>query len=273
MRANVRDITLAEPAMRDLDYQGLELPILTEQELLEQTWNLEEQPRVEGHDVEASGEREAEQSKRARDEEEGSESSRTKRPRVDVEVPQEETLNVATEPPEMPAAPVRSGEVPEVLVTPAVTELPKRRTSPQQLDLEQAALDPALVLPEPVPQDVAEFVPQDRVEVADQGQSPPVAQPDAPPADAPGGDFLQPLIPGGGPRREGRGKKKVNDGAQVDEVYHLRGQDIKVRFHYLIELSDTSDLYFLFCIVEPDARGLEAQPSLRGCCTRPGPNV
>merc|ERR1719320_851963 len=79
------------------------------------------------------------------------------------EVPQEETLNVATEPPEMPAAPVRSGEVPEVLVTPAVTELPKRRTSPQQLDLEQAALDPGLVLPEPVPQDVADFVPQDRV--------------------------------------------------------------------------------------------------------------
>merc|ERR1712013_538983 len=131
------------------------------------------------------------------------------------------TLNVATEPPEMPAAPVRSGEVPEVLVTPAVTELPKRRTSPQQLDLEQAALDPALVLPEPVP--------QERVEVADQGQSSTAAaQGDVPPADAPGGDFLQPLIPGGGPRREGgRGKKKVNDGAQVDEVMHLRGQDMK----------------------------------------------
>ena len=244
MRANVRDITLAEPAMRDLDYQGLDLPILTEQELLEQTWNLEEQPRVEGHDVEASGEREAGQSKRARDEEEGSESSRTKRPRVDVEVPQEETLNVASEPAEMPAAPVRSGEVPEVLVTPAVTELPKRRTSPQQLDLEQAALDPGLVLPEPVPQDVADFVPQDRVEVADQGQSSPAGAQ----ADAPGGDFLQPLIPGGGPRREGRGKKKVNDGAQVDEVMHLRGQDMKVRFHYLIELSEfVRSLFPLLC--------------------------
>merc|ERR1711962_27771 len=205
-----------------------DLPILTEQELLEQTWNLEEQPRVEGHDVEASGEREAEQSKRVRDEEEGSESSRTKRPRVDVEVPQEETLNVAREPPEMPAAPVRSGEVPEVLVTPSVAELPKRRTSPQQLDLEQAALDPALVLPEPVPQDVAEPVPQDRVEVPDQSQSSPAAaQAEVPQADAPGGDFLQPLIPGGGPRREGRGKKKVNDGAQVDEVKQLLGQDIK----------------------------------------------
>ena len=252
MRANVRDITLAEPAMRDLDYQGLELPILTEQELLEQTWNLEEQPRVEGHDVEASGDREAGQSKRGRDEEEGSESSRTKRPRVDVEVPQEETLNVATEPPEMPAAPVRSGEVPEVLVTPAVTELPKRRTSPQQLDLEQAALDPALVLPEPVPQDVADFVPQDRVEVADQGQSPPAgAQADAPPADAPGGEFLQPLIPGGGPRREGRGKKKVNDGAQVDEVDHLRGQDIKVRIQYLIELSEFVRSLFPFLCSGP----------------------
>ena len=225
MRANVRDITLAEPAMRDLDYQGLDLPILTEQELLEQTWNLEEQPRVEGHDVEASGEREAGQSKRARDEEDGSESLRTKRSRVDEEVPQEETLNVATEPPEMPAAPVRSGEVPEVLVTPAVTELPKRRTSPQQLDLEQAALDPGLVLPEPVP--------QDQVEAPDQGQSSPaVAQADAPPADAPDGEFLQPLIPGGGPRREGRGKKKVIDGAQVDEVNHLRGQDKKVRIQY-----------------------------------------
>merc|ERR1711962_482805 len=205
-----------------------DLPILTEQELLEQTWNLEEQPRVEGHDVEASGEREAEQSKRVRDEEEGSESSRTKRPRVDVEVAQEETLNVATEPPEMPAAPVRSGEVPEMLVTPAVAELPKRRTSPQQLDLEQAALDPGLVLPEPVLQDVAEPVPQDRVQVPDQGQfSPAAAQAEVSQADAPGGDFLQPLIPGGGPRREGRGKKKVNDGAQVDEVKNLRGQDIK----------------------------------------------
>merc|ERR1719357_2496384 len=204
--------------MRDLDYQGLDLPILTEQELLEQTWNLEEQPRVEGQDVEASGEREAGQPKRARDEEEGSESSSTKRPRVDVEVPQEETLNVATEPPEMPAAPVRSGEVPKVLVTPAVAELPKRRTSPQQLDLEQAALDPGLVLPEPVPQDVAEPVPQDRVEVPDQCQFSPTAAPaEVPQADAPGGDFLQPLIPGGGPRREGRGRKKVNDGAQVAE--------------------------------------------------------
>ena len=91
VRANVRDITLAEPAMRELDYQGMDLPILTEQELLEQTWNLEEQPRVEGQDVEASGERESGQSKRARDKEEGSEPSRTKRPRVDVEVPQEET--------------------------------------------------------------------------------------------------------------------------------------------------------------------------------------
>merc|ERR1719320_1728233 len=97
------------------------------------------------------------------------------------ERPQEETLNVATEPAEMPAAPVRSGEVPEVLVTPAVTELPKRRTSPQQLDLEQAALDPGIVLPEPVP--------QDRVEVADQGRSSPAAAQ----ADAPVGDFLQPL--------------------------------------------------------------------------------
>ena len=232
VRANVRDITLAEPAMRDLDYQGLDLPILTEQELLEQTWNLEEQPRVEGQDVEASGEREAGQPKRARDKEEGSEPSRTKRPRVDVEVPQEETLNVAREPPEMPAAPVRSGEVPEVLVTPAVAELPKRRTSPQQLDLEQAALDPGLVLPEPVPQDVAEPVLQDRVEIPDQGQtSPAAAQDEVPQADAPGGDFLQPLIPGGGPRREGRGRKKVNDGAQVDEVKILRGQDIKVSFH------------------------------------------
>merc|ERR1719495_589917 len=165
---------------------------------------------------------------RARDEEEGSESSRTKRPMVDVEVPQEETLNVAREPPEIPAAPVRSGEVPEVLVTPAVAELPKRRTSPQQLNLEQAALDPGLVLPEPVPQDVAEPVPQDRVEVPDQCQFSPTAAPaEVPQADAPGGDFLQPLIPGGGPRREGRGRKKVNDGAQVDEVKQLRGQDIK----------------------------------------------
>ena len=30
--------------MRDLDYQGLDLPILTDKELLEQTWNLEDQP-------------------------------------------------------------------------------------------------------------------------------------------------------------------------------------------------------------------------------------
>ena len=220
MRANVRDITLNEgTTMRDLDYQGLELPILTDKELLEQTWNLEDQPEqnVAGNDQESHLRDEGEDTgKRRREEEEdGAKSSRKKKARLDNEVEhQEETLHVAVDPPEMPAAPERHGEVPEVVVTPAVTEPPKRRTSPQQLDLEEAAADPALFLPDPVQQDNTE-VPAH----APQG----VAQ-----ADEPEANFLQPLVPAG-PAKSVKGKKKTIPGAQVDEVTQLCAKDIKVR--------------------------------------------
>ena len=215
--------------MRDLDYQGLELPILTDKELLEQTWNLEDQPEenealnAQGVQLEdAEGE---DNGKRGREEEEdGAASSRSKKARTETAVEQqEETLHVAVEPPEMPAAPGRHAEVPEVVVTPAVTELPKRRTSPQQLDLEEAVADPALLLPDPVLQDVAEAQDHDRQDVAQDHAPLDVAQ-----AGESEAEFLQPLVPAG-PQKGGRGKKKINVGAQVDEVTQLRGQDIKVR--------------------------------------------
>jgi len=217
VRANVRDITLNEgTTMRDLDYQGLDLPILTDKELLEQTWNLEDQPEqsVAGNDQGGQvGEDEGEDhGKRRREEEDGAISSGRKKARVENEVePQEETLHVAVDPPEMPAAPGRHEEVPEVVVTPAVTEPPKRRTSPQQLDLEEAAADPAVFLPDPVQQDAPEV--QDH---APQG----VAQVGEPEA-----EFLQPLMPAG-PAKAGRGKKKTTP-AQVDEVTQMSAKDIK----------------------------------------------
>ena len=81
VRATARDFTLAEPSMVDLNYQGLDLPILTEKELLEQTWNLEEESDVlanervglvDGHVVEENGKRGRE------DEDDGITSSRKK---------------------------------------------------------------------------------------------------------------------------------------------------------------------------------------------------
>ena len=208
--------------MRDLDYQGLELPILTDKELLEQTWNLEDQPEeneaLNAQGVQMENAEGADNGKRGREEEEdGAASSRSKKARTETAVEQqEETLHVAVEPPEMPAAPGRHAEVPEVVVTPAVTELPKRRTSPQQLDLEEAVADPALLLPDPVLQDAAEVQDQAPRDVVQAGEPEPEAE------------FLQPLVPAG-PPKGGRGKKKTNVGAQVDEVTQLRGQDIKVR--------------------------------------------
>ena len=206
--------------MRDLDYQGLELPILTDKELLEQTWNLEDQPEeneaLNAQGVQMEDAEGADNGKRGREEkEDGAASSRSKKARTETAVEQqEETLNVAVEPPEMPAAPGRHAEVPEVVVTPAVTELPKRRTSPQQLDLEEAVADPALLPPDPVLQDAAEAQDHAPLDVAQAGE--------------PEAEFLQPLVPAG-PPKGGRGKKKTNAGAQVDEVTQLRGQDIKVR--------------------------------------------
>ena len=213
--------------MRDLDYQGLDLPILTDKELLEQTWNLEDQPEqtVPTNDqggLGEVGEGEAdERGKRAREEEEGgSKASRSipipisKKARVENEVEQQEqTFHVAVDPPEIPAAPGRHGEVPEVVVTPAVTELPKRRTSPQQLNLEEAAADPALGLPDLVPQDVPDIQDQPHQDNAQ--------------ASAPEAEFLQPLVPTELPKG-GKGKKKANAGSQVDELTQLRQQDIKV---------------------------------------------
>ena len=220
VRATARDFTLAEPSMVDLNYQGLDLPILTEKELLEQTWNLEEESDVlanervglvDGHAVEENGKRGRE------DEDDGITSSRKKRARVEEEYHQEDTLHVAVEPLELPPAPGRHGEVPEVVVTPAVTEMPKRRTSPQPLDVDAATVDPALILPGPVQQDVADV----------QGQAPPDDVQNA----AHEAPFLQPLVPAG-PRTGGKGGKK-NVGTQVDEVTHLRAQDIKVKTRLL----------------------------------------
>ena len=83
--------------MRDLDYQGLDLPILTDKELLEQTWNLEDQPEqtVATNDqggLGEVGEGEAdERGKRALEEEEGGVgASRKKKARVENEVEQQE---------------------------------------------------------------------------------------------------------------------------------------------------------------------------------------
>ena len=216
VRASARDFTLAEPSMVDLNYQGLDLPILTEKELLEQTWNLEEEPDVpvnervglaDEHAVEDNGKRGRE------DEDDEIISSRKKRVRVEEDHHQEDTLHVAVDPPQQPPAPGRHGEVPEVVVTPAVTELPKRRTSPQLLDVDEAAVDPALILPDPVQQDVADV--QDQA-IQDAAQEAP---------------FLQPLVPAG-PRTVGKGGKK-NVGTRVDEVPHLRAQDIKVKTRLL----------------------------------------
>ena len=202
--------------MRDLDYQGLELPILTDKELLEQPWNLEEQLQPENEAVQAQEVQMGEENgKRRREEEEDvAASSRRKKARSDEAMEQQgETFHVAVEPPDMPAAPGRHEDIPEVVVTPAVTELPKRRTSPQQLDLDEAVADPALLLPDPVVQDVAEVQQHAPQEIAQAGE------PDV--------EFLQPLVPAE-PPKGGRGKKKTNVGAQVDEVVQLRGQDIKV---------------------------------------------
>jgi len=217
VRATVRDITLNEgTTMRDLDYQGLELPILTDKELLEQPWNLEEQLQPEENEAVQAQEVQMgeENGKRRREEEEdGAASSRRKKARSDEAMEQQgETFHVAVEPPDMPAAPGRHEDIPEVVVTPAVTELPKRRTSPQQLDLDEAVADPALLLPDPVVQDVAEVQQHAPQEIAQAGE------PDV--------EFLQPLVPAE-PPKGGRGKKKTNVGAQVDEVVQLRGQDIK----------------------------------------------
>ena len=222
MRASVRDITLNEGTTgRDLDYQGLELPILTDQELLEQTWNLEDQPEenaasnAEGVPMDYAAMED--NGKRGREEDDdGVATSKRKKARVEdaMQQQEEETFNVAVEPPEVPAAPLRHGEVPDVVVTPAVTELPKRRTSPQQLNLDEAEADPEHLLPDPIvqnPDEVQDHVPQD---VAQAGE------PDA--------EFLQPLVPAA-PLKAGRGKKKTNIGAQVDEVMQLRAQDIRVR--------------------------------------------
>ena len=221
--------------MRDLDYQGLDLPILTDKELLEQTWNLEDQPEQTAPTNDQGGlgevgEGEAdERGKRAREEGEGGGKASSsipipisKKARVENEVEQQEqTFHVAVDPPEIPAAPGRHGEVPEVVVTPAVTELPKRRTSPQQLNLEEAAADPALGLPDPVPQEAAEI--QDHAHQA-------VAQ-----ASSPEAEFLQPLMPAE-PPKGGKGKKKAKAGSQFDEVTQLRQQDIKVRWNSLSEM-------------------------------------
>ena len=215
--------------MRDLDYQGLDLPILTDKELLEQTWNLEDQPEQTVPTNDQGGRGEVgegdvdERGKRAREEEEGGgKASRSdtipisKKARVEHEVEQQEqTFHVAVDPPEMPAAPGRHGEVPEVVVTPAVTELPKRRTSPQQLNLEEAAADPALGLPDLVQQDVTDIHDQPHQDNAQAGG-------------APEAEFLHPLVPAE-PPKGGKGKKKANAGSQVDEATQLRQQDIKVR--------------------------------------------
>jgi len=214
--ASVRDITLNEgTTMKDLDFQGLELPILTDKELLEQAWNLEDENEASNtRGVQMENVEGEDNGKRGREEEEdGATSLRHKKARTENAVEQqEETLHVAVEPPEMPAAPGRHGEVPEVVVTPAVTELPKRRTSPQQLDLDEAVADPALLLPDPVLQDAAEAQDHAPQDVAQAGE------PDA--------EFLQPLVPAGA-SKGGKGKKKTNVGAQVDEVTQFRGQDIK----------------------------------------------
>ena len=83
--------------------------------------------------------------------------------------------------------------------------------------MDAAAVDPALILPDPVQQDVADV----------QGQAPPADVQDA----AHVAPFLQPLVPAG-PRTGGKGGKK-NVGTQVDEVTHLRAQDIKVKTRLL----------------------------------------
>ena len=82
--------------MKDLDFQGLELPILTDKELLEQAWNLEDENEASNtQGVQMENVEGEDNGKRGREEEEdGATSSRHKKARTENAVEQqEETLN------------------------------------------------------------------------------------------------------------------------------------------------------------------------------------
>ena len=234
-----RQITMVEePFTAGLDFEGLPLPILTEDELLNEDWNLEEGGAVlvQG-ELELPGE---EARKRGREEE--AEETAVKKARVEEVVAEEETVMEAPGEAEAVEAPGRKRAAPENLVTPSVADLARSRISPPQLQVDQVldlpqevAEEQAQDLPEEqaqevvVPQEQAqeEAVPQEQVqeEVVSQEQAQevevPQGQEEVPQDDA---AFLQPLVPAAARRpRPGRKGGKL----LVDASIQLRHQDIR----------------------------------------------
>ena len=199
------DITMVELNTDGLDFQGLELPVLSRAEMLEQDWDLENSSRGKVGDLLPAGEEAAKRGREGEDE-----SMVNKRARTEVEKPTEET--VMGPPEELVAeAPGWRARRPEVLVTPAVEEEARRLTPPNQLHMAEVVEEPGLVE-------------QARVEeqaVAEE-QAVEVLPVEPVPEEQPAG-FLQPPVPAPGRRPRGPRTSRL----VVDEVMQLPAGQIR----------------------------------------------
>jgi len=206
-RARPSDITMMEPDMGRLEYEGQELPILTTRDILTESWSLD--------DTAPAGEQVAVQ-----DEVEPNRKSppdrellpATKRARLD-DPPEHEVGELAPEvtvvgqdgeSEQAAGAPLRPRvpSVPTIEVTPAMEEEKTRKRTPTMLDMEAAAaVDDTMPLPHSPPPAADDLPPPD------------FPSPPAPPASAPQLD-LQPLVPA--PARQPRPGKKGRGLVWVD---------------------------------------------------------
>ena len=173
------DITMVELNTDGLDFQGLELPVLSRAEMLEQDWDLENSASGKVGDLLPAGEEAAKRGREGEDE-----SMVNKRARTEVEEPTEET--VMGPPEELVAeAPGWRARRPEVLVTPAVEGEVRRLTPPNQLDMAEVVEEPGLEEQAVAEEQPVEVLPVEQV-----------------PEEQPAG-FLQPLVPAPGRRARG----------------------------------------------------------------------
>ena len=192
-------ITMVELNTHGLDFQGLELPVLSRAEMLEQDWDLENSASGKVGDLLPAGEEAAKRGREGEDE-----AMVNKRARTEVEEPTEET--VMGPPEELVAeAPGWRTRRPEVLVTPAVEEEARRLTPPNQLHMAEVVEEPGLVEQAVAEEQAVEVLPVEPV-----------------PEEQPAG-FLQPPVPAPGRRAKGPRTSRL----VVDEVMQLPAGQIR----------------------------------------------
>jgi len=220
-RVRNSDITMHEPGRTGLDYEGPDLPILSAQDILTESWNLGNEGITDGDDNQERATRADHPvdimslPKRPRMEVDDAVTNEALKLPEDVAMEEMEVTRAGDKPIQEVGAPVRPRvpSDPVIGVTPAVDDERKRkRTQPVFLDMEAAAGnedDKAVdVIPPPSPVPFIAMQPPSPVADIDYNQPPAIPVQEDPSSTSPSLD-LQPLVPTPGLNEKRKTRRRV----------------------------------------------------------------